>query len=157
MQAIEVTALPEQSEIQRVAVHDWGVQNPVLKLDIAATIPDLEDRAVYRLQTQLKNQSEIQLLQLRPAAFVREIQIVSLDAYLSEVDERSVKLIDQFSDIVINCGLWNISLPWDATENQMTDALLSIPVINSGSFDDNNAGYGNTGVSVTKLSIGTLK
>ena len=69
VQVVEISALPAQSEIQRIASQDWGVQNPILRLDVAATSPSVDDRAIYRLQTQLDNQAELQLLQLTPSAF----------------------------------------------------------------------------------------
>ena len=71
-----------------------GVQNPIFRLDLAATIPSVDDRAIYRLQTQLDNQAELQLLQLSPSAYVQEIQMISLDACLSEVDERNIAQMD---------------------------------------------------------------
>ena len=93
------------------------------------------------------------MLTLSPRAYVKEVQTITYDAYLSWVDDRDVAQIDKNGFIVVQIGLWQVRIPWDATEDEFALALLNnVPIINSGNFGDNNSGWGFTGLSVSKTS-----
>jgi hypothetical protein len=127
VQAVEVTALPNQLEVQRISLSAFGKQAPVWELSILPDIP-LAQQAVYTLKTSVTPQAESQRIQLRSPSYILEKQVISLNALVSTMNEQDRLRLDT-GVMDLSFGFWTMKVYWNASVLDMKTAIRSLPMV----------------------------
>jgi hypothetical protein len=118
VQAVEITAVPNQVEIQRIITSSSGILNEKWELKAAANIIQA-NRAVYQLASKFDDRSEVQLVRIRSSAYVLEVQTIGIDATVYNIDE-VYRLDEDLGTMICTIGLFKSEpIPWNSTAIQV--------------------------------------
>ena len=127
IQAIELSALPNQPTIQRVVTSAWGVQNEIWEVKAAAAV-STANQGVYTLATAWTARSEVQRVIIRPSAYAQEVQHVTLVAIVTPLEE-AYRAQQDTGVVQMAVGYWNTSVYWNATSDQLQQAIQQCPLV----------------------------
>ena len=127
IQAIELSALPNQPTIQRVVTSVWGVQNEIWEVKAAAAV-SVANRGVYTLATAWTARSEVQRVIIRPSAYVQEMQYVALVAIVTPIEE-AYRAQQDTGVVRVAVGYWNTTVYWNATADQFQQVIQRCPLV----------------------------
>ena len=125
IQSLEVTALPNQIEVQRVALNTWGTQNEIWKLRAGTKLVS-GDMATYKLETSSDFKSEVQHIQIKPTAYKQQTQTITIVARVTVLEEQYRLQEDSgYMKITMGNSFTSQAVYWNASEAQMKQVLLS--------------------------------
>ena len=127
VQAIELSALPNQPTIQRVVTSVWGVQNEIWEVKAAAAI-SAANQGLYTLATTWTPRSEVQRVIIRPSAYAQEVQHVALVAIVTPLEE-AYRAQQDTGVVRVAVGYWNTTVYWNATADQLRQVIRKCPLV----------------------------
>ena len=145
VQCLEISALPNQQEVQIIKSSAWGLSNAVWELRagrksvsrviskssniyfvIIGVALSSANRPVYQFQVALSGKSTVQRVVIKPAAYMQELQHISISSTVTNMLE-SYRPYRDTGVIFLATGLWNGTVYWNATSSQLQDVLSTIP------------------------------